>query len=183
MKNLYLRAGLFLIAAAGAFLGCGARELNDDLGADGGLGGASGADAGPDLSRTGICTPATDASYRPTCDNAAASAAVIGRWSRCGGSMPGAPVHDGIEFVVGEDFYFLIRDATGQLARGDTDKTRGTARAATGPSCMTTTEIQTAAGSRFWSTARSYDTSPRQLWIYTDPEWDDPQRYTFAGPQ
>jgi hypothetical protein len=181
MKNLDPRGGLFLIAAAGAFLGCGGREPNENPGADGGLG-ASGADASPDHSRTGICTPATDESYRPTCDNAAATAAVIGRWTRCGGSMPEAPMHDGIEFVVGEDFYFLFRDATGLLARGETDKTRGTVRAATGPNCMMTTEIQTAAGSRFWSTARPFDTSPRQLWIYTDPEWDDPERYTFAGP-
>jgi hypothetical protein len=82
-----------------------------------------------------------------------------------------------------EDFYFLFGDATGLLARGETDDTRGTVRAATGPSCMMTTEIHTVAGSRFWSTARPYDTSPRQLWIYTDPEWDDPQRYTFAEPQ
>jgi hypothetical protein len=183
MKNLFPRAGLFLIAAVGACFGCGGRESNENSGADGGLGGPSGADASPDLSRTGICTPATEVSYRPTCDNAAATAAVVGRWTRCGGSMPGAPAHDGIEFAVGEDFYFLVRDATGLLARGETDETRGTVRAATGPNCMTTTEIKTAAGSRFWSTARAYDTSPRQLWIYTDPEWDDPQRYTFAGPQ
>jgi len=55
-------------------------------------------------------------------------------------------------------------------------------------------EVSISGGGTIWHTAirrsgvgtgiaPSYDTSPRQLWIYTDPEWDDPQRYTFAGPQ
>lgn len=96
--------------------------------------------------------------------------------------MPEAPPHDGIEFANGEGFYFLHRDGAGVLTRGTADTNRGTVKAASGPNCIATTEIHTAAGRRFWSTARPHDTSPRQLWLYTDPAWEDPERFTLVEP-
>lgn len=180
MKSLGPWGNMFFLAVAGCLGGCGDRANESPDGGDSADSG--GADATPDSTRSGICAPATDASFVPTCNDAAAVAASLGRWSLCGGSMPGAPSHDGIEFAVGGDFYFLSHDAGGGFARSAAAANHGTVRAATGPNCMMTTEILTAAGGRFWSTARPYDTSPRQLWIYTDPEWEDPKRYTFVGP-
>jgi hypothetical protein len=45
-----------------------------------------------------------------------------------------------------------------------------------------TTTIQTASGASLQSSARPFDSMPRQLWMYTSPEWGDPERYTFIAP-
>jgi hypothetical protein len=101
--------------------------------------------------------------------------------------MPGAPQHEGVEFAALGGFFFLHRDATGVLVRGTADNDRGMAQALTwggGSSapCQMTTTIQTASGAALQSSARPFDSMPRQLWMYTSPEWGDPERYTFIAP-
>jgi hypothetical protein len=143
--------------------------------------GTSRCPATTDPTRTGICTPATDTTTRPTCDDAAATAAVRGRWSRCGGSTATTPKHDGIEFAVDGSFYFLFRDAMGGFVRGSRDTEHGTGAAAVGRPCQMVTDIRTLSGATFYSSATPFDTSPRQLWIYSGSAWGDPERYTFDG--
>ena len=144
--------------------------------------GASRCPALVDPTRSGVCTPATEATIRPTCDDAAIKSAIVGRWSLCGGSMPGAPMHDGIELTTDGSFYFLLRDPQGSLVRGSSDAERGTASATPGVACQINTDLRTISGARFLSSARTHDTSPRQLWISTSPEWGNPERYTFVEP-
>ena len=131
-----------------------------------------------DLTRTGACTP--PAVMMPVCSNDNPGGLALGRWSRCGGTMPGAPAHDGIEFAADGTFSFLHLDPTGALARGTAATDHGTA--SFDPGCQLTTRLQTVSGATWLSDSDFFDTSPRQLWIYTEPESGDPERYTFVGP-
>jgi hypothetical protein len=140
-----------------------------------------------DPSRSGVCTPPPSMIPRTTCTDADATAAALGIWSRCGGTMAGAPAHDGIEFVADGSFYFLHRDPKGVLVRGAATTDIGTAQAmnwggGNSAPCQMTTQIQTKAGANITSSAQPFDTSPRQLWLYTSPDWGDPERYTFVMP-
>src|SRR5262249_15219974 len=81
----------------------------------------------PDPTRSGECTPPPDSLLDQTCTNDVSIKLTLGRWSRCGGSMPGAPLHDGIELTADGSFYFLHADPTGGLVRGNSDADSGTA--------------------------------------------------------
>ena len=91
--------------------------------------------------------------------------------------MPGAPAHDGIELAADGSFYFLHRDPMGGLVRGTSDVDTGSAQV----SCRAIT-IKTLAGASIASGTAHYQSTPRQLWIYTSPEWGDPERYTLVSP-
>jgi hypothetical protein len=131
-----------------------------------------------DLTRSGACTP--PAVMMPVCSNDNPRGLALGRWSRCGGTMPGAPAHDGIEFTADGGFFFLHLDATGALIRGTAATDVGAA--SFDPGCQLTTDLRTTSGGSWLSSSVFFDTSPRQLWIYTEPESGDPERYTFVGP-
>ncbi len=137
----------------------------------------------PDPTRSGDCTPPPDTliNYQ-ACTSDLALAQLVGRWSRCGGSMPGAPPHDGIELSADGSFYFLHDDPTAGLIRGTSAAETGTATVLVGANCQTDITINTAAGVSILSAGETYQTTPRQLWIYTGPEWGDPERYTFVSP-
>jgi hypothetical protein len=96
--------------------------------------------------------------------------------------MPGAPLHDGIELTANGSFYFLHRDPTGELVRGTSDADSGTAEVSDGVQCRANIFIKTLAGASIGSSTVLYQSTPRQLWIYTSPEWGDPERYTFVSP-
>lgn len=129
----------------------------------------------PDPSRSGICTPVPDSGIVIACPD------VKGKWQRCGGAMPGAPAHDGIEVGANGSLYFLHRDATGALIRTEAD--RGSlnveANDCTG---QFNVYLTTPSGTMIESAGQIRSASPLQLWIYTGPEWGDPERYTFDGP-
>jgi hypothetical protein len=135
---------------------------------------------GIDLTRSGACTPPPDATATCAADDPILLA--VGRWSRCGGSMPGAPSHDGIEVVGSGDFHFLHRSPTGTLIRGTADTDNGSASFEPLFRCQSTLSLQTRSGASWQSTSQFFDSSPKQLWIYTSPEWGDPERYTFVAP-
>ena len=133
---------------------------------------------GVDLTRSGVCTPPPDSAT--ICQDDPTSLAV-GRWSRCGGTMPNAPAHDGIELAADGTFYFLHAGTGGALVRGTAAGDHGTLMFQPGSLC----ELNMLPGSTSWnwtSSATFRDSSPRQMWIYTSPEWGDPDRYTLLGP-
>ena len=96
--------------------------------------------------------------------------------------MPGAPLHDGIELTADGSFYFLHLDPTSGLVRGTSDTDSGTAKLNVFAPCNSEISIATLAGASIASSAVHYQSTPRQLWIYTGPEWGDPERYTFVSP-
>jgi hypothetical protein len=130
-----------------------------------------------DLTRSGACTPPAD-----TLIQACTIDQIFGRWSRCGGSMPGAPPHDGIELAANGSFFFLHADPSGGLVRGSSDTDSGTAMTSASSQCGANFTFTTRAGAYILSTSVIYQSTPRQLWIYTGPEWGDPERYTFVSP-
>jgi hypothetical protein len=134
---------------------------------------------GVDLSRSGACTPPPDTTTICKDDP---SPLALGRWSRCGGTMPGAPAHDGIEFAADGTFYFLHQGPGGGLVRGTADTDHGMVGFQPGILCELNISLQTPSGTSWMSAATFRDVSPRQMWIYTSPEWGDPDRYTFVGP-
>lgn len=136
----------------------------------------------PDPTRSGDCTPPPDTLIAQTCTEGPPINAIVGRWSRCGGSMPGAPPHDGIEFAADGSVYFLHQDPTVGLVRGNADTDLGTAMAYANAHCGADISITTLAGVSIGSSTVSYQSTPRQLWIYTGPEWGDPERYTLVSP-
>jgi hypothetical protein len=136
----------------------------------------------PDPTRSGDCTPPSDGLLEQTCTDDVALARTVGRWSRCGGSMPGAPQHDGLELTADGTVYFLHLDAAGGLARGVSDADSGSARVTVSAPCRADLFIDTLAGASIGSSTALYQSTPRQLWIYTGPEWGDPERYTFVSP-
>lgn len=96
--------------------------------------------------------------------------------------MPGAPPHDGIELAANGSFYFLHADATVGLVRGGADTDSGTATTSVAPQCGANITFTTRAGAYILSASVTYQSTPRQLWIYTSPEWGDSERYTFVSP-
>jgi hypothetical protein len=134
----------------------------------------------PDPTRSGECTPPPDVAIEPTCTDVAATEGLRGRWSRCGGAMPGAPLHDGVEFTSDGSFYFLHRDPTAGLVHGETD--RASLRVLVEGPCRVDLFLNTASGVSIGSSAQLRRATPRQLWIFTGPEWGDPERYTFITP-
>ena len=135
-----------------------------------------------DPTRSGDCTLPAEGLVEHPCSPEVAIDRTLGIWSRCGGSMPGAPLHDGIELTADGTFYFLHRDPTGQLARGTSDAETGTATVAIAAgTCRADIYITTLAGVSIVSSTAHYQSTPRQLWIYTDPESGDPERYTFVS--
>ena len=96
--------------------------------------------------------------------------------------MPGAPIHDGIEVTADGSFYFLHRDPTRGLARGTSNADTGTAQVAVGWLCQANMFIKTVAGASISSTANHYQSTPRQLWIYTSPEWGRPPAVHLRFP-
>jgi hypothetical protein len=139
--------------------------------------------AQPDPTRSGDCTPPADTLIEQTaCTNTEAIDQTLGRWSRCGGSMTGAPPHDGIELTADGSFYFLHRDAMDVLIRSSSDANRGTVQVVAGPQCRANISINILAGASIESGTALYQSTPRQLWIYTSPDWGDPERYTFVSP-
>jgi hypothetical protein len=135
----------------------------------------------PDPTRSGDCTPPPDSLVEQPGTDDAARVETAGRWSRCGGSMPGAPLHDGIELTPDGSFYFLHRDTAGDLVRDTSDADHATATLSVGPTDGEIS-IETLAGASIISGIELYQSTPRQLWIYTGPEWGDPERYTFVSP-
>jgi hypothetical protein len=96
--------------------------------------------------------------------------------------MPGAPAHDGIEFAADGTFYFLHQGPGGALVRG-TATDHGSLAFQPGILCELDMFPQTPATGWTWTSSATFrDSSPRQMWIYTSPEWGDPDRYTFVGP-
>ena len=94
----------------------------------------------------------------------------------------GAPPHDGIELTADGSFYFLHRDAMDVLIRSSSDANRGTVQVVAGPQCRANISINILAGASIESGTALYQSTPRQLWIYTSPDWGDPERYTFVSP-
>jgi hypothetical protein len=135
-----------------------------------------------DPTRSGACTPPGDTLMEQPCTDDVAIDRTLGRWSRCGGSMPGAPAHDGIELAANGSFYFLHRDPTAGLVRGTSDVDRGMAKVVVAAPCRADIDIETLGGASITSSTQLYQSTPRQLWIYTSPEWGDPERYTFVSP-
>jgi hypothetical protein len=135
----------------------------------------------PDPTRSGSCTPPPASLEQET--PCLSTAEFIGQWSRCGGSMPGAPPHDGIEFAADGSFYFLHRDAMGALVRGTSNTDTGTVQIDSVTRCgEADVFLTTGNGAAIGSAADIYLSTPRQLWIITGPEWGDPDRYTFVTP-
>jgi hypothetical protein len=128
----------------------------------------------PDPSRSGACAPVDESAIVTGCPD------LRGKWQRCGGAMPGAPAHDGIELAADGSFYFLHRDVNQSLIRTNAD--RGTLDIEP-DECggQFNVNLTTPSGAMIASSAQLRSASPLQLWIYTGPEWGDPERYIFDG--
>jgi hypothetical protein len=127
-----------------------------------------------DPSRSGACTPPGDNAIVSECPQ------LTGKWARCGGSMPGGPTHDGVELDADGSFYFLHRDAKSALVHTAADRATANIEAGCGGHFNVT--LSTASGAMILSSGQVRNGITRQLWIFTGPEWGDPERYTFDGP-
>jgi hypothetical protein len=133
----------------------------------------------PDPTRLGICTPPGPSLKDVTPPS---SAQIVGRWSRCGGMLPDAPPHDGIEFTADGSFFFLHLDASGALVRGTSDTDSGTVKVE--PISVyndVTIFFTTLSGAPIAASVDIYQSTPRQLWL-TGSSSPDPDRYTFLSP-
>ena len=114
--------------------------------------GASRCPKGVDLTRSGACTPPPDS--MTVCTDNTPNGFALGQWSRCGGTMPGAPAHDGIEFAADGTFYFLHLAPAGGLVRGTAATDHGTASFEPGVVCQENVSLQTLSGSSWLSGAQ-----------------------------